>query len=349
MGAIGDSIIRVSIIGDAKKLVGALGDADKATGGLLKSSAKSIGTTLVALGAVREGFQFLQDSTREADRLADATTRINLALGDYASLVKDNAGSFRKLGLSTQDVLEMSANFSDFAIKAGIGVETVARFGDEVAATAQAVSLLGDQDAASVVDNIGRAAGGAQKAMAALGLNITDAAVVARAKLDIWADSGRKVTGAITDADKATARLELIMEALNPKLQEATNGTQDLEQAQAELGAQVEELQGKLGGPLSDALLQVTSFINDEIDAIPHAIAGFEALGKGIEDFGRVALTPLANVADALRGILSLLGQTESVGRKVTGGAGLSESSIVQATNSFNDRNGSTRDKIGGP
>jgi hypothetical protein len=336
-----DSVIRVSIIGDAKKLVGALGQADKATGGLLGSTTRTLGTTLLALGAVREGFAFLQTSTQEADRLGDAIQRLDIQLGtELTNSLEATASGFRDIGASSQDILELEANFADLATTLGISDDLIAANADEVAAIATAVSLLEDIDPAAVVEQIGRAAGGSAKALLALGVNLTDAEVAARA----MKDTGKANADALTDQELAAARLALIIEQLTPKLSAATDGTADLELQQRRLDAAAEELQAKLGGPLSDALATVLGFINDEIDAIPHAVSGFEQLGQAGVDFARFVLGPLGNVRDVLDAINRALNATPQ--RKAPAGfdaGGFDEQDVFNATINHNERNGITR------
>lgn len=336
-----DSIIRVSIIGDAKKLVGALGEADKSTGGLLKSAGKA----LVGLAVVDKAFDFAGDSLVEADRLGDAMTRLNISIGETdTAKLSDTAENFTSLGLSKQDVLELAANFADLGTNAGIAAPDIADLSDDVAATAGAMSLLDDSDPATNVENIGKAASGSEKAMRTLGITVPETEVTLRA----LRDTGKKTADQLTDGEKATARLNIVLEKLKPKLDAATTGSGDLEQSQKELEARVETLQAKLGGPLSDALNTVVGFINDEIDAIPGAIHGFEMLGAGIEEFARFVLTPLANVADAINAITGAISRANntpfqvSPGRAPRGspGSGTSESRTKTAVRRFDERNG---------
>lgn len=335
----GDSTILVRILGDAKGLVSALGSADRSLG----RTAKNLVVGGAALIGVHEAFQFLQDSTEEADRLGDATARLEIQLGDLAGPLVDTASSFRDLGLSSQDVLELEANFADLATTVGLGDDAIAAFADDAAATAEAVSLLENVDAATVIEQIGRAANGSEKAMLALGVSVDEAEVVARA----LATTGKDTAGALTDGELAAARLAIILDQLKPKLDAATTGTADLELNQRRLDAAAEELQAKLGGPLSDGLATVLGFINDEVDAIPGAIAGWQMLGKAVTDVAGEILTPIARAADAVRGLLDLLGQLDAGAntgqsgglRSRNPGGSSFERDVTQAVNNNASRN----------
>lgn len=332
----GTSTIRVSILGDAKKLVGAVGEVDKSLGGMGKTLLKGA----IALGAIREGFGFAQDAIGEADRLGDATKRLELQIGDLSAGVVKTAGSYRDLGLSSQDVLELAANFADIATAAELSDQTIAANAAQVAALGQAVALLGDQSPEAVVELIGKAAAGGTKPLKELGVTLNDTDVIMRA----LANTGKDNAKSLTEQELATARLALIMEQLQPKLTEATTGTGDLEQAQAKLDASVEELQGKLGGPLSDALQAVVGFINDEIDAIPGAIDGFTLLGQAIGDSMATALTPIARVNDALGALGDLIADVNynlnHIGANTAGRPAEGESGNIQGLRNYNSRNG---------
>lgn len=326
-----DSTIRVSIIGDVKNLAGALNTADKQSGGLLRSAVK-VG---VALGVVREGFDFIGDATREADRLGDALARLSNQIGpDFTGALRETADNFSDIGASTQDILEAEAIFADWATAAGIADPAIRGLAESVAATATALTLTDDQGRSvnEMLDLLDKAAGGSSKAAKELGVSL-------QAGLD------------------PAAQMTNILGQLQGKVNDAFSAQKDLEGQQSKLQAQWETLTGQIGGPLSDALAGVVGFINDEIAAIPSAIAGWQMLGAAIEGFGRTALGPLGNVRDALENVLNLLGQTSSSGATQSGLRGVinrrsGERSTVRNQQDFDERNGNTRtvnNRIGGP
>jgi hypothetical protein len=330
------STILVKILGDAKGLTGALTTADAGLGG----TAKKLAGGLIALGAVKLGFDALGDALDQADRLGDATSRLDLQLGALAAPLEATAGGFAKLGQSRQDMLELEATFADIGTKAGIADPLIAGSAEQVAKIAAAASLLGDQDAATIVDEIGKAAAGSSKPLGDLGVSLELADVQARA----LADTGKTSAKSLTDNELAAARLELILEQLQPKLDDVTGSSADLEGGQRALQARIETLSGSIGDKLSPAMAGVLQFINDEIDAIPGAIQGWQLLGKAIEDFGRFALGPLGNVRDALGGIGDLQG---NIIRQLGVLVGVSEADVQKAQTNHDERNGLSR--AGGP
>ena len=307
------SVISVSIIGDAKKLTGALSSADQATGGLLKSAGK----VLLAGKVINEGFDFVQDALGESDRLGDAMARLSTQLSpDTAKTLERTADNFSRIGASTQDMLELEAIFTDFGTAAGIADPTIAGMAESVAATAQALTQTDDQgrDASAMLDLLDKAAGGSAKAAKELGVSLTEG---------------------LSPADQ----MRSILAQLEPKLVDATTGTQDLASKQDELGAKFETVMGKIGQGLEGPLTGILQFIDDEIDAIPGAIDGWEMLGAAVEGFGRTALAPLGNVRDALEGLGDLIGDVAfnltHIGQNVP-----NDRQVTQAAQREAERNG---------
>jgi hypothetical protein len=300
-----NSTIRVNIIGDAKGLQTELGKADKGMTGLTASAGKLVGA--LALGAAAAGVaEFGQTALAEADRLGDATTRLELQLGELSGELIEAAGNFTKLGLSSQDVLELEAAFADTARSLGLADENIVQFADDAAATAGAIALLTDMDADKVIDLIGKAAGGSARAMRELGINLSDTEVEARA----LADTGKTSAEALTESELAAAAYALVLEKLEPRLAAVAEGSGDVEQKQAELQAKWEDLTAKIGqgieGPLTDLLAWIIQ-----------GIEGWELFGKwvaSVEDDVRDLLGPIATAVQLLNDLVNALRQVDAFG-----------------------------------
>jgi hypothetical protein len=333
------SVIQVSIIGDAKKLIGAVGEADKATGGLVKSGAKVLAGGI----AVKKGFDLIGDSLQEADRRGDAIQRLQRAIGDLNKPLVEASDNFAHIGASSQDILELEAAYADFATSAGIAAPDIAANAEELAKTALALAQVHDEDPSAILDAIGRAAGGATKSLKPYGVDVSEAAVVQRA----LAETGKDNAKALTDQEKAAARVSLILEAFKPIVDDVTTGTADLAQKQDELGAKFETTMGKIGAGVEGPLSDVLDFINDEIDAIPGAIEGWNMLGDAIVSAAQNALAPLARLNDLLNEISFNLNHINIVGDKfqtspgrAPRNGGLSDAQIAAAQKRDRERNG---------
>lgn len=306
-----DSTIRVNIIGDAKGLSKELAKADKGLAGFGASAKGLVGGIGLALAA-RELVDFAGDALAEADRLGDATKRLELQVGDLASQLVDTADEWSRMGQSTQDMLELEAAVVDVGTALGLTDAELVALADDAAATAAAIELLGGADAATNVDLIGKAAAGSAKAMRALGVSVSETDVVSLA----LATTGKTTAESLTKGELAAARYTLVLEALKPKLDAVAQGSGDVEQKQAELQARWETLTGRIGqgieGPLNDLLGWILSGID-----------GLERLDEGIEairaEFLR-AIGPVLAFAGALEDVLFQILQIAAHGMLPTGG-----------------------------
>jgi hypothetical protein len=317
------SIISVSIIGDAKKLIGAVNAADQSTGGLTKIAVTGI--------AVRKGFDLINDSLAEADRRGDAIQRLTNQIGDLSGPLIETADNFAKIGASAQDMIELEAIFADIATSAGVAEPEIAKNAEQLSAMALALAQVHDADPSAILEAIGKAIGGQTRGLKEYGIDLTEASVAQKAMEMTGKDNAKSLTA----QELAAARTALIIAELTPLLGQVADGTGDLAQKQDELGAKFETVMGKIGAGVEGPLSDVLDFINDEIDAIPGAIAGWQMLGKAIEDFGRMALGPLGNVADALRTIISLFDNGQrafqvSTGRTSRSGSDRDTNSAVE-------------------
>ena len=319
----GDSTVTVRIVGDTKSLTTALNTANTKISGFGKglSGAGKLALGLGAIGGVATGFELIGDALAKADQHGDALQQLSRTLTPELATNVDKIGAgMSTIGLSQTAFDTLAADFAAFGLAAGISATNTADLAPNVVAAAQAFSLADSKGrpANEVLELMEKAAGGSAKAAAELGVTVDPTA----SKLD---------------------NMRSIVAQLNPLVVDATTGHKDLEGAQSELSAKMDNLITKLGEGLAPALSDVVGFINDEIDAIPGAIEGWQLLGKAIEDFGRKVLGPLGNVKDLLDQITpnvqGLLNPTSIFG----GGGGAqtpSESAIIAAQRNHNARNG---------
>lgn len=293
--------IAVAFTGDARDLRNAARDAEGAVGGFGKRAGQ-LAAAAGALFAVDRVFAFGDAALAESDRIGDAIDRLEGQLGtDLAASVDAVAERFTHLGQSRQDILELAAGFTDMATALGIGAPDIAAWADDVAAVAAALELQGLGDAATNVDLIGKAAGGSERALRDLGINLDEAAVQARA----LHDSGKDNPALLTDSELAAAGLAEIMATLTERTGDLTAANGDLEQSQAEVQAKWETLTGKIGeaieGPLNELLSWVIS-----------GIEGWELFAENLDLVRselRKTLGPIYAVTDALADLFDWMGR----------------------------------------
>ena len=274
------SVISVAIVGDSKKFQKAVGQADKSAKNLgtsMRRTAIGIGAGIAGLFAVSKVFDVVGDAVNEADRLGDATANLNRIIGSVnTAKIAETADDFLKLGLSSQDVLELSVGFARIARAAGLSRGKIAKYATDVSATAQAMALVDEKGrtAATWIEIIGRAASkpATTRSMAALGLNLKETRVQAEA----LSATGKKSADSLTKQELAAARLKLIMEGLAPVLKDATANMSDLERQRAEMGARLEEGLGKFGVAITPGLIEIMDWLLKIVDEIPKWVEWFK-------------------------------------------------------------------------
>jgi hypothetical protein len=318
-----NSTIRVNIIGDAQSLARAADKSEAAVGGIGKKAVVA-GSIIAGAFATDQLLDFGQTALQEADRVGDATGRLEDQLGDLADPLVAAADEFDRIGASEGDMLTLAARIADIGTAAGIADAELAPMAQTSAETAAALALITDIDADFWIDAIGKAAAGSDRSLRELGVGITDAEVEARA----LAMTGKDTADALTDGELAAARLELILEKLAPRIAEVTTGTADLEQRQSQLQARWETLTGDIGdaidGPLTDLLGWVLTGI-DGWALLSERIGGFDrAIGE--------ALTPVARMIDLQRELIGVLAQAIALLNQFAGAAGQFGADILTGT-----------------
>lgn len=327
--AVGDSIIRVSIIGDVKKLNTAIGEANRSMGGLLGSSARVIGGGFLAFAAIDKGFDAFNSTIDNADRAGDAMGRLASSVGDVNVEKLDSISrSFSDIGVSRPDFLEIVAGFSEFATASGkISASEIESMAGGVAQFAGAMGRLKDVDPATLGDDIANFISG------------TRGAAAAAKELGLPFDS------ALTPAE----RYAQLMEKLPGLLEEVTGANAGLDDKQSRLQAQWETLGSDVGPVFEDVLSGILDAIQGQVDAIPGAIRGYEMLGDRLASVAQQLYSPWARLRDIIDQVISGPGAGRTF-QVAPGRAPRSESVTVRDAHDFNSRNGTTtRPKVGGP
>lgn len=277
------STISVAITGDSRKLQGAIKGADKSMQGFAGSVRSAGGTIIKALAgvfAVSKGFEFLQGSIEQSDRLGDSVANLNRIVGKVnTKKIEQAADDFLKLGLSSADVLELSVGFARIAKAIGLRPKMITKYADDVAAVGQALALVDEKgrSAAQWVEIIGKAAAipNARKPLQALGITISEAGVIKQA----LEQTGKATADQLTKAELSSARFLAIMRKLKTVIPEAL-ANPDVELKQAQLQARIEELQGKIGMGLQPVIADLLQNIIDisESEWVDDLVKGIEVL-----------------------------------------------------------------------
>jgi hypothetical protein len=292
----------------------------------LKSTAKVVGGSLIAFKAVDAVFDTVAGGLDNADKLADAVTRIEGATSPaFAARIHDIAFDFTNIGLSAPEFADLAARFADFAKAARVSEPLIESITPDIVKIAQAVAATTGKTVDEVLDDIGKAAQGNKRSVIDLGIVI-----------DKTLNPDEQITS--------------ILDQLKKKFPDVITATDDLKGSQDELNAKWDNFTTKLGEALEGPLKGLLDVFSNILDDIPETAKGFADLGGNIVQFAKNVLGPLGNVRDALEGILNLLNRANSSGgnpgaivnlhSRNPGGSGFSDAQIAAAQQRDRERNG---------
>lgn len=309
----GRSVIEVAIIGDVKNLQKSFSQVNTMTGGLAGTLAKGF----IGFQAIDKTFDVIQGGLEKADAFNDAFDRLDGTIGQIDSKkIEDMAFDFTEIGLSADEVGTLAANFAALATAAGVSAPTIATITPDILKVAAAVAATTGKTLDEVIGDIGKAAGGNQKPVSEYGV-VVDKAL------------------------NPEARILDILEQLKTLFPDVQSATDDLAGSQETLGAKWDNFTIKVGGALEGPLKDLLDFFTDFIDRqLPLAVIGLDAIGRAMEDFGKSSLRAIDEVADAVGGLIDLLGDAAAAVGSFGGGRGfINEKDLKINQDAFNERN----------
>lgn len=281
----GDSSIVVRIQGDINDITGKLKALDTKLGTFGRVQA-TVGRAFA--GGIDEVFSTINDALGKADDFNDALGNIAGQISpEFAQRIHDISGDFTDIGVSSVDVAKMADAFASLATAAGVSQPAIEQLTPKLIDVAKAVSAQTDKPLSEVVNDIGAAARGNQRAVNDYGL-------------------------VIDKTLNPDANILSILDQLQKKYGDAASATSDFKGQQDQLNAKWDTFLEGVGEGLQGPLAGVLDFFNHVLDDIPRTVKGFQDLAAGIVDFGRTVLGPLGNVNDVLGGIGDAIGNIGS-------------------------------------
>jgi hypothetical protein len=281
----------VSDVTDAIKGVDQV--ADKTTS--FKDKAVGIGKGVAAALGTAAVIKFGTDTINAAADADDAADAIASAFGDSAGAIEGYAKTAdESMGLSTTAYENAAAEVG--RILTGMGVDQGKAATDtgvimQRAADAAAIWGISTDEAAGL---IAKGIAGQTRGLKQYGINIDEAKVKARAMAEGYVDA----SGKVTDAGKAIARQEEILDATNKYQGEFAKNSGDLGSQQDILKAKFENLQASIGEKLLPVVLQLFDVIKPLINFIASNSGWLIPLAAGI--LAIVGAVKLWNVAQII-------------------------------------------------
>ena len=296
------SIIRVDIIGDASDLNRALGGAandlqsfGQKTADIGGNLTRNVTVPLVALGGA---------SVKAASDLGESINAVNVVFGEASQTVLEfGENAAEAVGLSQRAFNELATPLG--ALLQGVGFEAEAAAEQTLILTQRAADLASvfNTDVETAVTAIASALRGESEPIRQFGVTINEAAVAAKALELGLADTKAE----LTDNDKATARLKLIMEQTEAVAGDFANTSGELANQLRITKAETENVAASFG----ESLLPVTSIAVEQVGGVVDAFGRMpEAAQRTVTGFGLIVASagPLLLILGKIAALLGTIG-----------------------------------------
>lgn len=235
----------------AQRRASGLGDTLKNVG---KVAAGFLAANVVVAGA-QKFTGFLKESVAASTNLGESLNAVGKVFGSSSKTVldwgKNNAASF---GLSQRAFNALAVPLGAALKNAGLSMRDVTGRTVDLTKRAADMASVFNVDVATAMEAIQAGLRGESDPLEKFGVGLSAAKVEAQA----FAETGKKTAEALTDQEKMTARLNLIMKQTNDTAGDFTDTSDGLANAQRIAAAKTEDLQAKLGDKLVPVALLAT-------------------------------------------------------------------------------------------
>jgi hypothetical protein len=268
-------------------------------GGALKGIGGVIAGGLAAAGVGN----FLKDSVSAASDLNESFNAISVSYGDVSEqIIELGDTAANRLGLSQTAFNQIATQFSGFAENIGGEGQGVVDFIDTLSQRGADFASVYNLDVNEALATFQSGLAGETEPLRKFGVDLSAAKVEAFAYANGIAAAGEP----LTEAQKQQARYGSLLEQTD-KVQGDFINTQDgLANAQRTLGANFEDLQASVGGPLLNAFANLTTALLPVIENMgPILTETIEGLAPVIEDLTK----QIPSILEGFLPLIPVLGQ----------------------------------------
>jgi len=268
----------LKIIADVKDAVKGVDDVSTKTSSMkdkMMGVGKAVATGLAAAAVV----DFGKDCLNAAADADDAMDAVESAFGGASKTITDfSKDTADKMGMSAQDYQTMAAETGRILTGFGIDNQTAADATNTLTTRAADMAAIVGGSTEDAMGAIDKAMQGQTKGLKQYGISISNAEVEARAMAKGYVDA----SGKVTDAGKAIATQELILEKTNKYQGEFAKNSGDLGSQQDIMRAKMENLQSTIGTALIPVMTKLFDIVRPMIDFISNNIGWLAPLAAGI-------------------------------------------------------------------
>lgn len=257
--------------GEFEGMADGAGRSATETEGHFKRMSGAIGTAMTGVGvAIAAGAgvalaKFTSDSIRAASDLNESINAVNVTFGQSAVVVQDwgenNAAQF---GLSKRAFNELATPLGAMLKNAGLSMQDTTKWTIELTKRAADMASVFNSSVPEALEAIQAGLRGEQDPLERYGVSLSAAKVEAEA----LAETGKKSAASLTDQEKATARLNIIMKQTEQTAGDFKNTSDGLANAQRKLAADVENAKARIGEDLTPVMAKATIAASDLLHAV---------------------------------------------------------------------------------
>lgn len=290
--------VRVGVgVSGARKASGEIKSVRDAFERLQKQGAKGfgvgVGATVTAKGldAVGMAASFAVDQIFES---IDAASALNETLSKSGVIFGDSAGELEAwaetaaeaFGQSKRQALDTASGFAGLFNTVGIELDKAAGMSQKLTVLGSDLASFFNTDVQTAIDAIRSGLSGESEPLRKFNVFLSETAVSAKlAQMGI-----KKVGGQFTEAQKATARYQLILEQTGAAQGDFARTSDGLANSQRTLQTQMEDLQAKIGQELLPVMVELVRFASDTlvpaiselVDIVKAAKPAFDLLGISV-------------------------------------------------------------------
>lgn len=268
----------LKIIADVKDAVKGVDDVATKTTSMkdkMIGVGKAVATGLAAAAVVKFG----EDCLSAAADADDAMDAVDSAFGNASKIITDfSKNTAEKMGLSSQDYQTMAAETGRILTGFGVSNTDAANQTNALATRAADMAAIVGGSTEDAMGAIDKAMQGQTKGLKQYGISISNAEVEARAMALGYVDA----SGKVTDAGKAIATQQLILEKTNKYQGEFAKNSGDLGSQQDILKAKFEDLQTKIGTALIPVVMKLFDVIQPLMNFLSQNVGWLAPLAAGI-------------------------------------------------------------------
>jgi hypothetical protein len=261
-----------------------------------------------AIGASAGAVAVMKGMIGAASDMEESVSKVNVVFGESASVIHEWASSSATaMGQSTQVALEAAGTFGNLFTAMGLLPAAAAATSKQVIELSTDLASFNNLGTEEVLIALRSGLVGEVEPLRRLGIAITAATVKSRAmELGLVG-----VTGELTEQAKIQARMSLIIEQSSNAQGDFARTSGGLANQTKILGAQLENLQVKLGEALLGPITSIVQAMNDGIPVILSFGDAFTELGRKIDGM----LAPFGGLKQVLKdfsGVSAAQGIAES-------------------------------------